>query len=230
MKRNAIDKFLSGISKVSLAAVFNPYRDQCELHDLPNAPQIRKENLEAALVAALKLKVRTLWIARDLGYRGGRRTGLALTDEAHLTTYSTVLDGADVRRSTHGPILKERTASVVWSMATRVKEPVFFWNAFPFHPHEAGEPMTNRCHTSAERRATNWALLDVLQILQPQQIFTIGGDAKKCLTNLGLETVSFRHPSYGGQNQFIREVEAAYGLENEAACKTDSRTKQLRLI
>ena len=86
------------------------------------------------------------------------------------------------------------------------------WNVFPLHPHEADDPMTNRCHTRAERDTTGWVLRDLLALLRPDRVFTIGGDAKHSLEVLGVEATAFRHPSYGGQAQFIREVETAYGL------------------
>ena len=31
------------------------------------------------------------------------------------------------------------------------EKPVMLWNVFPFHPHEADDPMSNRCHTRSER-------------------------------------------------------------------------------
>ena len=76
--------FTEALSRVHLDNVFNPYADVCELHDRPDAAARRRQNLELSLSRALELNVRTMWIARDLGYRGGRRTGLALTDEMHL--------------------------------------------------------------------------------------------------------------------------------------------------
>ncbi|NIZ14074.1 uracil-DNA glycosylase [Phaeobacter sp. HF9A] len=225
-----VHRFVSRVSDLELQDVFNPYCDRCLSCDLPDGPLIRKKNLEASLRAAVELNVRTLWIARDLGYRGGRRTGLALTDEAHLQSFSASLGGVEVERSTFGPIVKERTASVIWQMVHRVSEPIFFWNAFPFHPHEAGKPMTNRCHTAKERRVTGWVLQELLDILSPQKIFAIGGDAKRCLGSLGIDATAFRHPSYGGQNQFIREVEEAYKLNSAKMNPQGAADKQLQLI
>ncbi|AUQ75884.1 uracil-DNA glycosylase [Phaeobacter piscinae] len=228
--KDMVNRFVTRLSEVELEGVFNPYRDKCPSSDLSDAPEIRKRNLDLAIRAAVELNVRTLWVARDLGYRGGRRTGLALTDETHLHSFSKCLGGVEVQRSTFGPIVKERTASVIWRMVHRVGEPIFFWNAFPFHPHESGKPMTNRCHTAGERRLTGWALQDLLEILAPQRIFTIGGDAKKCLASLEIGATAFRHPSYGGQSQFIREVEEAYKLDSAENKTPDMADKQLQLI
>lgn len=228
--RSKIESFVHRVSEVELQNVFNPYRDKCRFSDLSDAPRIRKSNLETSLRAAVDLKIRTLWVARDLGFRGGRRTGLALTDEAHLQSFSERLGGVEFQRSTFGPIVRERTASVIWQMVHRVSEPIFFWNAFAFHPHEAGKPMTNRCHTTGERRATGWVLRELLEILAPEQIFAIGGDAKKCLGSLEIDATAFRHPSYGGQNQFVREVEEAYGLDSTGKPALGAKEKQLQLV
>jgi len=227
--RKSAESFVSRLADAKLQNVFNPYSDFCALHDEPNAASTRSENLTAALTSALSLNVRTIWVARDLGYRGGRRTGLALTDEAHLSEHARLLGGAYLRRATRGPLIKERTASVIWRMVMRIDKPIFMWNAFPLHPHFADDPMTNRCHTSSERRALSWVLHELLDLLKPDQVFTIGGDARKCLDTLGVNSIAFRHPSYGGQTQFIREVEQAYELEHNSATSA-LEPRQLTLI
>lgn len=211
------DNFITKLSKATLPNVFNPYRDICEIYDEPDAEVRRRANISVSLNAAIGLNVRTVWIARDLGYRGGRRTGLALTDEAHLHEHSRLLGGIDLQRATRGPRVKERTSSIIWRMLKRINQPIFLWNAFPLHPHDVDDPMTNRCHTSAERSVMSWVLHDLIELLKPDHVFTIGGDARKCLDSMDVESVAFRHPSYGGQTQFIKEVENAYGLESNCA-------------
>lgn len=223
-----VAKFVDDLAAMDMPNIFNPYVDVCKDHDLPDADQLRRKNLTNVLKAALDLDVRTIWIARDLGYRGGRRTGLALTDEAHLDDHAKLLGGIEIERATRGPAIAERTATVIWRMLARVNEPVFLWNVFPFHPHDPDEPMTNRCHTRAESHATEWVLNSLIDIIQPEHIYTIGGDARRGLDKMNIETVSFRHPSYGGQTQFISEVEAAYGLD-QPTCETISAPKQLSL-
>ena len=76
--------FVSALAAADLPSVFNPWRDRCELHDRRDAAARRRSNLERVLSAALDVQVETIWVARDLGYRGGRRTGVPLTttDEA----------------------------------------------------------------------------------------------------------------------------------------------------
>ena len=79
--RPSVRDFIEQLAKLRFDGVFNPYADICPEHDKADAPAIRRRNLAFALEAALNCRVESLWIARDLGYRGGRRTGLALTDD-----------------------------------------------------------------------------------------------------------------------------------------------------
>ncbi len=205
--------FTDALSAVQLDNVFNPYSDHCALHDRPDAAARRRQNLELSLSTAVDLGVRTIWIARDLGYRGGRRTGLALTDEMHLDAYSTLFRGLPVEKATKGPAIGERTANVIWRMLARIGEPVFLWNVFPLHPHEPDDPMSNRCHTARERDACGKFFHAIVELLQPEKIIAIGGDAHRAVGSLGISSVRVRHPSYGGQNVFIRQIEDAYELD-----------------
>lgn len=208
----AVDSFVRALSGIALENVFNPYTDRCPLHDRGDAPRRRHQNLAMSLETAIDLKVRTIWIARDLGYRGGRRTGLALTDEVHLDTYSTLFRGMPVAKATKGPAIGERTATVIWQMLQRITEPVFLWNVFPLHPHEPGIPMSNRCHTRRERQVCARFLHEIMELLQPETVIAIGGDAHRAVDELGINSIQVRHPSYGGQNTFISQIEDAYAL------------------
>lgn len=206
------DKFVRALSAITLENVFNPYADLCPTYDRKDAHLRRQRNLVSSLNTAIDLQVRTIWIARDLGYRGGRRTGLALTDEVHLKNYSTLFNGMPVERATKGPVVSERTAAVIWKMLLRLSQPVFLWNVFPLHPHDPGEPMSNRCHTSREREACAHFLHEIIDLLKPEQVIAIGGDAHRAVDSLGISSIKVRHPSYGGQNDFIEQMESAYGL------------------
>lgn len=200
------------LSKIELDHVFNPYHGRCELHDWPDAPARRRSNLEAALAAAVEQGVRTVWIARDLGYRGGRRTGLPLTDEVHLDSFSALYNGIALRKATQGPAMAERTAAIIWQMLRRIAQPIFFWNVFPLHPHEPSDQMSNRCHTARERQVCARFLYEVLDLLQPTTVIAVGGDAHRAIDRLGVACLYVRHPSYGGQSTFMRQIEAAYDL------------------
>ncbi|MGB3471100.1 MAG: uracil-DNA glycosylase [Erythrobacter sp.] len=207
--------FVSALAAADLPSVFNPWRDRCELHDRCDAAARRRANLEGVLSAALDVRVETIWVARDLGYRGGRRTGVPLTDEIHLTQASAMMGGIALERATDGPAVAERTAAIVWQVLNRIGKPVMLWNVFPFHPHEAGDPMSNRCHTRAEREAT-WPLLQALMaMIQPKRIVAIGRDAHTALEGLDIPITAIRHPSYGGQREFIDGMFDLYGITED---------------
>jgi hypothetical protein len=205
-------QFISALEGMSLPSVFNPWRDRCPVHDMADAPERRRRNLEAFLEAGVAAQVHTMWIARDLGYRGGRRTGVPLTDEVHLDAAATLLGGVSLRRATGGPPMAERTAAVIWRVLTRIGTPVILWNVFPFHPHADDDPMSNRCHTRLEREET-WPLLEALiEMIEPKRVIAIGRDASLALAELGLESFAVRHPSYGGQTEFMTVMYELYGV------------------
>lgn len=198
-----------------LPAVFNPYRECCPFHDQTDAARVRKQNLVRSLEASLAARVDTLWIARDLGYRGGRRTGIPLTDEMHLTRAGALLGGIVLNRATRGPIVAERTAANVWTVLSRIGEPAVLWNIFPLHPHLTDEPLSNRCHTRAEREAT-WPFLTALMaMIRPRRIVAIGRDAGLALAGIDIPLHVVRHPSYGGQAEFMAGLYGVYGIASD---------------
>lgn len=217
--RAAVAKdFVALVADLKFEDAFNPYTDVCQEFDRADAAAIRRRNLAKAVEAALATGVESIWVARDLGYRGGRRTGLALTDEAHLQAHAKLLGVKELERSTLGPATAERTATVIWRMLMEIRKPVFLWNVFPLHPHEHARPMSNRSHTRSERQACRHVLVTLLDILVPQAVLAIGRDAEVAMSELGMPSKQVRHPSYGGQPEFIAGVSAHYGLERPGPC------------
>jgi len=207
--------FAAALTEICLPSVFNPYQETCTRHDRPDAAVVRRHNLEHCLEAALDARVDTMWVARDLGYRGGRRTGLPLTDEVHLGAAAALMGGIKLERATHGPLVAERTAAIVWRVLSHIRRPVVLWNIFPLHPHEAGDPFSNRCHTRAERETT-WPLLTgLIDMIHPKQMVAIGRDAGLALSAIDVPVHVVRHPSYGGQAEFIAGICALYGVAQD---------------
>jgi len=218
-------EFVRTLACMQFDNVFNPYADACPIHDLAGAALVRRRNLELVLTSALSDSVDSIWIARDLGYLGGRRTGLALTDDVHLRCHSELFGTPALSRATTGPAVAERTSAVVWRSLRSIGRPIFLWNVFPLHPHEPGQPMSNRCHTRAEGDRCIPLLLWLIQALNPRDTIAIGRDSQVALARLGVNAIAVRHPSYGGQTQFIRDLSAHYriSLDSPSAPEPGSR-------
>ncbi len=206
------DDFIDALTGLHSRHAFNPYTDACDDHDAADAPAIRRRNLRLVLEAASSTGVDSIWVARDLGYRGGRRTGLALTDEAHLGAHAQLYGRLPLAKATRGPVVAELTAKVVWTALREVSRPVFLWNVFPLHPYTPGDPMSNRPHTRAERQSASHLISWLVSTLQPRTIVAIGKDAATALQESGVRPVTVRHPSYGGQREFAAGIADAYGL------------------
>ena len=162
------------------------------------------------LTAALDHRVETIWIARDLGYRGGRRTGVPLTDEIHLGHAGTLMGGIAFERATQGPAVAERTAAIVWRVrADRSARHALNARSIPMK-------RMIRCRTDATREASARHLpIQASCQIRPRQIVAIGRDAHLALDGLDIPTTAVRHPSYGGQREFIEGMFSLYGVADD---------------
>lgn len=207
-----IHPFVVEINKIRLKNCFNPYFDSCPIHDHSESPFTRAEMISDILYKAERTNIDAIWVGRDLGYRGGRRTGLALTDDIHIARHTGRWNIA-AKKPTLGKVVSERTASVIWKKLDCIQENVFLWNVFPFHPHEKNNPLSNRQHNAEERKVGESILESLIEILSPSKLIAIGNDAdvscrKLAKKNMRVEKV--RHPSYGGQNQFSMQISELY--------------------
>ncbi|HMK88018.1 MAG TPA: uracil-DNA glycosylase [Methylocystis sp.] len=202
-------QYVEDLRAESFAQVFNPYADRCAVHDARRAEATRARTLARLLVVASAREIDALWLGRDLGWRGGRRTGLALTDDAHREAHLARF-GLAAPRPTRGPLMAERTAEVVWSSLARADGSFFLWNVFPLHPHLPGAPFSNRPHGARERDAGEAYLNELIFLLRPRRVVALGAEAAHSAARVAprLPVVQIRHPSYGGQRLFLAQVAA----------------------
>ncbi|HVV75134.1 MAG TPA: uracil-DNA glycosylase [Mycobacteriales bacterium] len=196
----------------ALPHTFNPYRDVCPTYDVPDAAAIRRENVRALLARAATLDGIDVWIGREPGYLGARRTGVALTDEAHLAGYADLM-GVSLRRATHTDALRrEISASGIGRALATIGRPVFLWNICPLHTHQPDEPMSNKEHSRDAAALSRPILMAVLNVVRPRRVIALGDTAHKELTRLGLTATKIRHPAARGAKrlEFFSQVEALY--------------------
>ena len=209
----AIESFLEELSIFKAHAVFNPWGENCEWADVHESFHVRRRNLRTVLYACAAAEEVDLWVGRDLGWRGGRRTGVPFVDEYALTAYAQSIDLTVLEKATASAAMKERTATEIHEARVRVGRKLFFWNVFPFHPHVEGDARSNRMHTRREREIGTKLLEQVLGLLPLRYVITVGNDATSAAREAGVNCLHVRHPSYGGQHDFHRQIDEHYGLQ-----------------
>jgi hypothetical protein len=163
--------------------------------------------LAAILTAAAGQPVDELWLALEPTWKGGRRTGLAMTDERYLDAHAARWGAVGVTRATkkaRSP--KEHTACYVWRALADVPERVFLWNAVPVHTHKPNNFRKKRRHTASEREACLPLLRQMLAFLQPALCIAIGDDAGEALRDAGRVCKIVSHPANGKHLEFATQI------------------------
>ncbi len=201
--------------------VFNPWGQMDAVHDLDaTAPRIRAHHLERYLEARIG-RARIALIAEAPSYAGAKFCGIAMCCERMILAEggdgSAFFEGAKQRTSRVAAGLHneagmlERTASIVWkTMAQAGVAPYEFvnWNAFAWHPHEAGRMLTNRTPTPAELQAGLPVLRAFIEMFPDITLVAVGQVCQRTLASLGIANIGVRHPSYGGAPEFRAGIEA----------------------
>lgn len=207
------ESFVTKLKNLEFENTFNPYSDTCHHHDNVDAPDNRARVLQQMLEKAVTKNMESLWIGRDLGYRGGRRTGLAFTDDVNFHAHNKRW-GVVAEQPTKGDLIKEYTATIIWGALSEIEENIFLWNVFPFHPHESDNPFSNRIHSKLERNVGTELLQELIQLLKPRRLIAIGNDAASVIKKFENQKQMFqvRHPSHGGKTLFLKQISKLYSL------------------
>lgn len=203
-------KLLDSIIGFSAPNVFNPWRDSDPLDAYSSEGPSHRV---ARLAQHFNCLPSFLLIGEAPGYQGCHFSGVPFTNEALL------LDGAVPRVPCHARITtrplpwREPSATIVWKELHKlgIAAETVMWNAFAWHPHKPGEPMSNRAPTKQELSAGADVLRSVLEHFNSCRYIAVGQVAKRALEQAGISVfATVRHPSMGGANQF-REQMAALG-------------------
>ena len=216
-----INTFVDKLQSYQSENVFNPWRDFDHATEIgPEAPEIRRKNLRRYL--ALRENAHYLFIAEALGYQGGHFSVVAITSERILLGQhkdvrpeSVLGEWSYARTSNPASALlnatqkakgfNEPTDTVVWSTLQNhgvAAFDVILWNIFPWHPHKAGNLLTNRTPSTPELDVGVEFAKMLLELVPSMQIVAIGQKAADTLGRYGIACKAVRHPSMGGAETF----------------------------
>jgi uracil-DNA glycosylase len=149
-----------------------------------------------------------LLVGEAPGHRGCALTGIPFTSQRVLSSSKHAFV-SDLRESLRvGGDVTEATATIVWDHLETCHTVPALWNVFPFHPHKAEKPRSNRAPTDTEVDSGRQFLALILDILCPNTIIAVGSTAKRAFARLfpEIEVLKVRHPSNGGKAEYLRGV------------------------
>lgn len=212
-------QFVEGLAGLSMDNTFNPWAETCPLQDAgAHAPQDRQKRLIAHLGSP---QIEIVLVGEAPGHKGCRYSGMAFTSE-HL-----LMEGAipgfrklESRITSCAKPLKEISATIVWGAlrSMGVHDRVALWNAFPIHPHNPGNSLSNRTPTQAELKVGATVLRQLVEEVLPKgvRIIAVGGHARDTLLKLGFDVPmdhQVRHPAFGGANEFREGIARLFKAE-----------------
>jgi len=134
-------------------------------------------------------------------WRGCRFSGIAFTAESLLLDPDFPLDGRRTSAFRDRP-LSEASATIVWGCLAEHFPRFLLWNALPLHPHQPGEPLSNRTPRRSEVAEYGAVLSGVLERVGAEVVVAVGRTAERSLDDLGIDATYVRHPSHGGARAF----------------------------
>jgi len=203
------NQFVEALARVKLPSnAFNQYSYQVILNS------IRRHNLLLYLQQMANLNPQILLVGEAPGYRGCRLTGVPFTSEFILLNglekLSLFGQSRGYQKTDESKQLsREASASIFWEVLEKTQPVPLIWNAFPFHPFQAGNERSNRQPKGAELLIGQEFLQNLIELFNIELIVAVGNTAASSLKTMGIACQKVRHPSHGGKTQFtigIREA------------------------
>lgn len=174
------------------ACLFNQYAIDVPGLDRPGGAATRCDNLRAYL--EVRVGVRLALIGEAPSAHGARFSGIAFTAERCLRpAQRTSADGLKKDG------FAEHSATVLrGAMEAAGMDPasVVLWNAVPFHPARADDPLRNRRPTVDELALGRRWLDRFLALMHPSLVVGLGESSRRVLP---ASTRVLRHPANGGK-------------------------------
>ncbi len=174
----------------------NPYT-----HNRTRSNAARRHNLSVYLTQMLARQPRVMLVGEALGYRGGGVTGVPFVSHNLLMTHQ-FYAGWEMRPIVTTLPQSEASSTILHAVCDAVGLHALHWNAFPFHPHMAGRPTSNRKPAAGELAQGGAFLQLLLNQFEIETVVAVGNSAEKSLTALNIPHTKVRHPSHGGKQAF----------------------------
>lgn len=176
---------------------------------------IRRANLRRYLGVMAARRPRTLLLMEAPGYRGCRLTGVPVTSRKVLLEGAPALNmfGSEagycnVADAGFERVYGEQSATIVWTALSGLGALAFIWNAYPFHPHRAGQPASNRKPRAGETALGAEYLAQLLANWEFERAIAVGNVAYETLRLRNVDCAKVRHPAHGGKNDFVAGLSA----------------------
>ena len=199
----------------------NPYAD-----DEPGG-RVRQANLLLYLRHVAMRNPPALLVAEAPGYRGTRLTGVPFSSRTLLLDgvpevgMFGAANGYAMPPDAENAARREATATIVWETLVDLQVVPIVWNSFPFHPHQPGQPQSNRPPRRGEVELGRGFLMRMLELFPVQVVVAVGNTAADTLTWLEIPHEKVRHPSQGGKRDFITGMRRILGPFSPAVRDTD---------
>jgi uracil-DNA glycosylase len=203
------DRFIDDLSRVALSP--RACNQFARIGDDVRGNDIRRGNLRRYLEELDAVGPRLLLVGEAVSHRGGRLTGIPFVSETVMLCGVELANGTRALGADHGyrkaglstRMSTEASATMVWGTIRSIDPLPLLWNAFPFHPFLAGNPLSNRMPTPVELETGARFLARLIRLFDIERIAAIGNQASFSLTRLGVPHKKVRHPSQGGKNKFV---------------------------
>jgi len=206
--------FIRGLAETEVpSSAFNEY---AKSGDLAPANAVRRRNLDLYLRQLDELQCDTMLVGEAPSYRGCRLTGVPFVSERIM------LEGVSIGSRADRTILgaaagyrlcgetdrpsTEASATMVWGTIRAIEPLPLLWNAFPFHPFQAGNRNSNRMPAAGELAIGSRFVEWLLELFAIRRVIAVGNRAEASLLRLGVEHTKVRHPSQGGKGKFVEGV------------------------
>lgn len=193
----------------STEILFNQYKDSDPIVDLPNASNIRKQNLKNYL-ESFPERPYILVVGEAAGPWGCRFSGVPFTGEKQLCMHALPFQGH--RSSKEKPLLETKkmppytsqSAETFWRVMKPYHPEFFVWDCVPFHPHDPDKILSIRSPKLEEVGFYSELLKEIIEIIKikPRHIVAVGRKAELGLRLIGVRPIYVRHPSCGGAREF----------------------------